>query len=115
MEPEFAAGGVRTATGAFFIIASAGCYVASMVAMKLWDGLPALPAAAFIAAALFGAVVFEIFALRLDRLGFVYAAILGAEVVMLGFVSHWGLGERFTARELAGIGMITAGAAVAWT
>jgi multidrug transporter EmrE-like cation transporter len=86
-----------------------------MVLMKLWDGLPLVPAAALILLALFGAVAFEIFALRLDRLGLVYAAILGAEVVMLAAVTYWGFGERFSPREIAGVGLIVSGAALAWS
>lgn len=86
-----------------------------MVAMKLWGQTPATVTALAIALSVIGAVALEIMALRLDRMGMVYAAILGVEVVLLMLVSHFGFGERLTVREGAGVALIAAGAALAWS
>lgn len=112
---HFAQPGLRTATGAAFIVGSAALYVAAMAAMKLWGQTPATVTALVIALSVIGAVALEVMALRLDRLGMVYAAILGVEVVLLMLVSHFGFGERLTLREAAGAGLIALGAGLAWT
>jgi len=107
--------GLRTVAGSAFIAGSATLYVGSMVAMKLWGQTPAALTGLVIVLCLFGAVALEIMALRLDRMGMVYAAILGVEVVLLMLVSHFGFGERLTLREGAGVALIAAGAALAWS
>ncbi|MHA6326766.1 hypothetical protein [Roseivivax sp. CAU 1753] len=67
-----------------------------------------------IAAALLSAGVFEVLALRQERLGIVYVGILGAEVIIIGTVSILLFGESFTSREIAGIGLVVLGTALAW-
>ncbi len=112
---HFAQPGLRTLAGAAFIVGSATLYVTSMAAMKMWGQTPATVTALVIALSVIGAVALEIMALRLDRMGMVYAAILGVEVVLLMLVSHFGFGERLTLREGAGVALIAAGAALAWS
>lgn len=107
--------GLRTVAGASFIAGSAALYVGAMAGMKLWGQNPAPLLAALIALCMIGAVALEVMALRLDRLGMVYAAILGVEVVLLMLVSHFGFGERLTLREGAGVALIAVGAALAWS
>jgi multidrug transporter EmrE-like cation transporter len=60
------------------------------------------------------AVAMEVAALREARLGMVYVAILGAECVMMALVCHFGFGETFSGREVAGAALIVLGTAVAW-
>jgi hypothetical protein len=48
--------------------------------MKHWDGIGGLPATAFVALALSGAVLLETEALRHARLGYVFMVIMGQEV-----------------------------------
>ena len=98
-----------------FALGSAALYTVSMVAMKLWGSQPATVLGAVIAIALIGAVALEIGALRDARLGMVYVAILGAEVVMLAAVCHFAFGETLSLREALGAGLIVAGTALAWT
>lgn len=97
-----------------FVVVSAACYTIAMLAMKSWGSLPLTTAAVTIAVALLGAVVFEILALRDERLGLVYVAILGVECVMIAVASHFVLGETFSQREIAGAALIAAGTALAW-
>jgi len=56
-----------------------------------------------------------VFALRQERLGLIYVGILGAEVVILGTVSFLHFDEVYTTRELAGMGLVLIGTAIAWT
>lgn len=96
-------------------LGAAALYTAGMVAMKLWGATPTLVAAMVIAVTLVGAVGLEIMALRIDRLGMVYVAILAAETLMIMGVAHFGFGERLTSREALGAAFIVAGAAIAAT
>lgn len=101
-------------SGFSFVVASAACYTVAMLAMKWWGSVPMGTAVPVIVLALLGAVAFEILALRDQRLGLVYVAILGVECVMIAGVSHFVLGESFSAREVAGAALIAAGTALAW-
>jgi multidrug transporter EmrE-like cation transporter len=96
-------------------LASAVLYCISMVAMKLWWSGPGFLVAGIIVAALLAAAVFEVAALRNERLGLIYAGILGAEVIILSFVSHFVFDETFSPREYAGIALVLLGTALAWT
>lgn len=99
----------------FLALASAGLYCVSMIAMKWWWSGPGALTGFVIVAALLAAAAFEVAALRTERLGLIYAGILGAEVLILSFVSHVIFGESFSPREYAGIGLVLLGAALAWT
>ena len=58
---------------------------------------------------------FEVFALKGERLGLIYVGILGAEVVILGAISHLCFKEIYSARELTGMALVLVGTAIAWT
>jgi small multidrug resistance pump len=104
---------------AVLILGSAFFYTASMVAMKLLSSSPASMLIPVIAGMLVLALVLatglEVLALRTERLGMVYVAILGAEVVMIALVTTLGFGEAFSQRELAGCALVIAGTALAWS
>ena len=100
---------------AILALLSALFYCIAMVAMKSHAELPSIGLALIIAAALLTAGTFEVFALREERLGLIYVGILGAEVVILGAVSFLHFDEAYTARELAGMGLVLIGTAIAWT
>jgi multidrug transporter EmrE-like cation transporter len=115
-------GGEETAMGAGplmraapCILGAAACYTATMVLMKLWGAwsLP-LMAGALIAASV-GAVWFDILALREERLGMIYVSVLAVESLMIVAVSVGLFGESFSSREAAGMALIVAGTAVAWS
>lgn len=110
----FAPTAMRSLAGAAIIVGAAVLYIAALLGMKLWGQFPSLALALIIAVCLAGAAALEFVALRGERLGLVYAAVLGVEVLVLAAVSHLALGEAFSARELAGIGMIVLGAALTW-
>jgi small multidrug resistance pump len=93
---------------------SAVFYSGAMVAMKVWSQGGNAWLALLIAGTLLAAVVFEIAALRTERLGVVYVVILGMEVVIIGAASYFVFGESFSIRELSGIGLVVAGTALAW-
>lgn len=86
-----------------------------MIAMKSWVELPSIALALIIGAALLTAGAFEVFALRHERLGLIYIGILGAEVVIIGAVSLLHFNESFSLRELAGMGLVLIGTAIAWS
>ena len=94
---------------------SAFFYCVAMIAMKSLAELPSIGLALIIAAALLTAGVFEVFALRQERLGLIYVGILGAEVVILGTVSLLHFDEAYSRRELVGMGLVLIGTAIAWT
>ena len=94
---------------------SALFYCLAMFAMKSWTELPSLGLAFIIGAALLTAGAFEVFALRHERLGLIYIGILGAEVVFIATASLFHFGETYTMREVAGIGLVLVGTAIAWT
>lgn len=100
---------------AILALVSAIFYCIAMVAMKSWTELPSVGLALIIGAALLTAGAFEVFALRQERLGLIYVAILGAEVVILGTISLLHFDETYTTRELAGMGLVLIGTAIAWT
>ena len=100
---------------AILALTSALFYCVAMVAMKSWAELPSSGLALIIGAALLTAGAFEVFALRQERLGLIYVGILGAEVVILGTVSFLHFDEVYTTRELAGMGLVLIGTAIAWT
>jgi multidrug transporter EmrE-like cation transporter len=90
-------------------------YCIAMVAMKSLAELPTIGLALIIAAALLAAGTFEVLALRQERLGLIYVGILGAEVVILGALSFLHFEETYSVRELAGMGIVLVGIAIAWT
>ena len=100
---------------AIFALISAFFYCVAMVAMKSLAELPSVGLALIIGAALLTAATFEVFALRRARLGLIYVGILGAEVVILGTISLLHFDETYTVRELAGMGLVLVGTAIAWT
>jgi hypothetical protein len=108
-------GGMRAFGLAGCALGAAALYTVAMIAMKLWGVAPPIVAAAVIAVTLVGAVGLEVAALRMDRLGMVYIAILAAETLMVMGVAHFGFGERLSMREAAGAAFIVAGAALAST
>ena len=98
-----------------YILGAAACYTATMVLMKMWGAWSwPLMAAALIAASV-GAVWFDILALREERLGFIYVSVLAVESLMIAAVSVGLFGESFSNREAAGMALIVAGTAVAWS
>ena len=100
---------------AILALISAVFYCVAMVAMKSLAELPSIGLALIIAAALLTAGAFEVFALRQERLGLIYIGILGAEVLILGAISFLHFDETYTVRELAGMGLVLIGTAIAWT
>ena len=67
-----------------------------------------------IVATLLAAATLELAALREERLGIIYTGILGAEVVLIATASFFLFGENFSYREVAGIGLVLVGTALAW-
>lgn len=100
---------------AILALVSAFFYCLAMFSMKAWWSYPGIGVAVLIGAALLTAGVFELAALRHERLGLIYVGILGAEVVFLGCASVLHFEETYTARELAGMAIVLVGTAVAWT
>ena len=100
---------------ALLALVSAFFYCIAMIAMKSLAELPSIGLALIIGAALLTAATFEVFALRHERLGLIYVGILGAEVVILGVFSLLHYEESYSARELAGMGLVLVGTAIAWT
>ena len=102
-----------------YVVGAAAFYVATIVLMKLWPGgavaLPAVLTALAILAAFTAAAAFEVAALRAERLGFVYCAILAVEALLIAALSALVFGETYTAREIAGGAMVLAGVALAST
>jgi drug/metabolite transporter (DMT)-like permease len=96
-----------------YAIGAAGLYTTAMVAMKFWGTVPIIVSGGVIAIALLGAVGLEVMALRLDRMGMVYLAILVAETTLTLGVAHLAFGETFSAREATGAALIIAGVAIA--
>jgi small multidrug resistance pump len=99
---------------AILALISAFFYCVAMVAMKSQAELPSVGLALIIGAALLTAATFEVFALRNERLGLIYVGILGAEVVILGTISLLHFDETYSVRELAGMGLVLVGTAIAW-
>ena len=100
---------------AILALISAVFYCVAMIAMKSWVELPSITLALIIGVALLAAGAFEVFALRHERLGLIYIGILGAEVVIIGVVSLLHFNESFSIREVAGMGLVLIGTAIAWS
>ena len=96
-------------------LVSAVFYCVAMVAMKSWAAFPSVGVALLIGAALLTAGAVEVFALRQERLGLIYVGILGAEVLILGGLSLFVYEEVYSPRELAGMGIVLVGTAIAWS
>jgi multidrug transporter EmrE-like cation transporter len=98
-----------------YILGAAACYTAAMVLMKMWGAWSwPLMAAALIAVSV-GAVWFDILALREERLGMIYVSVLAVESLLIAAVAVGLFGESFSTREAAGMALIVAGTAVAWS
>ena len=95
-------------------LVSAFFYCIAMFAMKSWTEVPSIGVALVIGAALLVAGLFEVFALRHERLGLIYIAILGIEVLVIAAVSLFHFNESYSYREVAGIGLVLLGTAIAW-
>ncbi|MCL6283433.1 hypothetical protein M3P21_07785 [Ruegeria sp. 2012CJ41-6] len=96
-------------------LGSAGLYALAMIGMKLWWSAPGPGIALLIIAAIMVGALLEMTALRSERLGLIYVSILGAEVILIAGASLLYFGESFSTREVAGIGFVLLGAALAWT
>ena len=96
------------------IVASAVAYSAAMVAMKAWTIAPAAWLPVVIVFGLAGGVACEILVLREERLGMIYVAILGVEVLVIAAASVWFFKEVFSLRELMGCALVIVGTALAW-
>ncbi|SMY05974.1 hypothetical protein [Flavimaricola marinus] len=97
------------------IVASAIFYCIAMVAMKSWWTMPGPLPALLILVPLIGGALLEVIALRQERLGMVYVGILGAEVIIIAAASLLLFNESFSLREVAGLVLVIAGTALAWT
>lgn len=98
-----------------FIIGSAAFYTLAMVAMKyLGQGGPQIAIGLVIAGAVVIATLLEVEALKTERLGMIYVAILGAECLLIALASWALFGESFTAKEILGAALIIGGVAVCW-
>lgn len=95
------------------IFLSALGYAAATLAMKNMAGTPSIVALVLIFVFFAGAIVFEIFVLKQERLAFTYVAILGLEALLLIGISV-AIGEGLSAREWAGAVLVLVGAAVLW-
>ncbi|WP_420586510.1 hypothetical protein [Ruegeria sp.] len=93
---------------------SAGLYSVAMIAMKFWWKIPGVGLSLLIVATLLAAASLELAALREERLGIIYTGILGAEVILIAIASYFLFGENFSYREVAGIGLVLIGTALAW-
>lgn len=78
----------------------------------MWEGGAGPLLAAGICLAVAVAIVMEVAVLREARLGVVYIAVLGVESVLVMAAAHGLFAESFTARELAGAGLVLVGVAV---
>ena len=98
-----------------FILSSAVLYTVGMIAMKVWGDGGGGP---LILLLVFGAVAagvgLEIEALKTERLGAVYIAMLAAECVLITLASVLFFGETFSTREIIGTATIVIGTAIAW-
>ena len=68
-----------------------------------------------IALALTIGTIFEIAALKGERLGMIYVTILALEVLLIAGAAVFLLGEQFSMREIAGCCLVLIGAALAWS
>jgi multidrug transporter EmrE-like cation transporter len=89
-------------------------YTGSMIAMKMWAHGPTVLIGAVMLITIAVAVVFEIYALKSERLGMIYVSILAVEVVLIAGVSVFLFGESFSVREGAGCLLVICGTALAW-
>lgn len=93
---------------------SAIAYAIAMIAMKYWPGAAGIGLALVIGALVFVGVVTEIAALRGERLGMIYIAILAVEVVIIAVAAKFTFGETYSVREVIGCFMVVTGALLAW-
>ncbi len=115
---SFSINAVHSITSAPTVVAAglaAVFYVIAMIAMKHWADAPSSPLTCIILAGLTIGTMFEIIALRGERLGMIYVTILALEVVLIAVAARVFLGEQFTTREVAGCALVMAGTALAWT
>jgi len=91
------------------------CYVTAMISMKVWTEAPSAALVVLIILALVIGTLFEVSALRGERLGMIYVTILGLEVILIATAAILFLGEQFSIREAAGCFLVIVGAALAWS
>jgi len=96
-------------------LGSACFYVMATYAMKHWANHATTVALLAIALTLSGAVFCEVLALRSERMGYLYVAILGFECILVAVISVVFEGETYSARELAGLAGIVVGVALMGT
>ena len=113
--PMVALQNLSTAQTALCAGAAALFYVGAMISMKLWTDTPTLLLGTVIFVALLVGTVFEIAALKGERLGMIYVTILALEVVLIAIAAYVILGENFTGREIAGCALVLMGTALAWS
>lgn len=94
--------------------AIAGLYVVTTYLMKVHAGLPVWVFAPVLACTLVAAIVLEIHLLKTERMGSIFMLILSLEVVLTVICARWLLGETYSPREIAGLGVIVFGIAVVW-
>ena len=102
---------------AIYIIGSAAFYAAAMILMKSWGigtGASRFVVGVLIALTFVAAAWCEIEALRVERLGMIYVAILGVECIMIMVASVYLFGEQFSSKEVIGASLVLLGTAVAW-
>ncbi|SLN39520.1 hypothetical protein ROA7450_01879 [Roseovarius albus] len=100
---------------AILALISAFFYCIAMFAMKSWTETSSVVLVLAIGAALLTGGAFEMMALKQERLGLIYVGILGAEVVFIGSASLVHFEETYSTREVAGMGIVLIGTAIAWT
>tara|TARA_Y100000815_G_C13221068_1_gene454353 strand:- start:7 stop:504 length:498 start_codon:yes stop_codon:yes gene_type:complete len=84
-----------------WVLGSAACYAAAMIALKAWGFSIGIGGALCVAAFLLGAA-FEAAALREVRLGVAYAAIIAVESAIVLVAGLMLFGETYSYREIAG-------------
>ena len=100
-----------------YIVGSAVFYAAAMILMKFWGigaGATRVIVGLLIASTFVAAAWCEIEALRVERLGMIYVAILGFECVFISVASVYWFGEQFSLKEIVGASLVIVGTAVAW-
>ena len=100
---------------AILALTSAILYSITMLAHESLMDHPDSQMTFIIALALLSAGAFEIAALRQERLGLIYVAILGAEVVIIGLASILHFAESYSVREVAGVSLVVVGAFLLWS
>lgn len=88
-------------------------YVLATYVMKVWFTMPVVVAVILVLVALAIAVILEIEVLRQARLGTTFILVLAFEVLLTAICGFVILGEVYTARQLAGLGIILLGIGLA--